>query len=417
VTPGSAAGRTIAVLVLTSALAATFGVRWALADEGLGSPDLVVHATSEAPDPIPKGHAMTYTVTLDNVGGARAHRVTVTVSLPRGLTPIDLPTMDGGACSAVGIDPGAGYTVFCSRRTLEPSGSASVTIEVRIDRNRRCGSIRVTATVAAVDEPADARGDDTSAHTDQVRCEPSMRIDRPARAFARVGDLTTTHFELVNDGETALRVLSLDGPGCSLGVGGSNIRPGSRRSLVCARRITGPGDARVVIHLTAASAQGRTLRASAVAAVDVIHPAITISVPASGISGRAGTSASYRIVVTNSGDTALTHLTVRRGAGIVGHVPSLAPGGAVSLTTTEPLGAVGTHTDRIFVSASDRSGMRVNATATTAIAVLAAVVRHHHPSTAFTGMWAGDRGLAATILLVVGLGALMFGRRRTSLPN
>jgi hypothetical protein len=123
-------------------------------------------------------------------------------------------------------------------------------------------------------------------------------------------------------------------------------------------------------------------------------------------------------VITNSGDSPLTDLTVRRsGAGIVGRVPSLGAGTRITLIATDRLGAEHIQTDHILVSGTDRSGRRVSATATTTITVFTARVRDHRPSTAFTGSWATDRVTAAAVLLVIGVGMLVLGRRRCALPS
>jgi MYXO-CTERM domain-containing protein len=373
--------------------------------------DLTVHAASDATGPIDKGDAVRYSFTVENLAGATAHLVTVTVSLPHRVTPIHLlPTMEGGSCSVVGsTDAGSVFTVFCSRRLLEAATAATVTVDVRIDRDRPCGPIRTTAVVAASDEPAAARGDDEASRTDAVACEASMRIQHPAPAFARVGEVTTIRFDLVNDGEVVLHDLSVAGPGCEVVASGPILRPGHGVALRCIRRITGRR-AVIRVGLTASSPEGRSLHATAAARVSVIHPEVAVSLPER-VSGRVGSTVSYRIVVTNSGDSPLVDLVVRRNdAGVIGRLGALSVGEAASLRTVEALGAAGTHSDLITVTGTDRSGAHVTVTASAT--VLAAPSPGGRPDTAFTGDPASADGVASAILALLGVGALAFARRR-----
>jgi uncharacterized repeat protein (TIGR01451 family) len=301
-------------------------------DVGASSPDLIVRVGSDATGPVDKGHAIRYMLAVQNAGGSIAHHVTVEDALPRGVTPINLlPTIDGGTCSAVGsTDPGSTYTVVCSRATLAPAESASVTIDARVDRDRRCGTIRNVVTVGATDEPSTARGDDTASHADVVRCEASLRVEGPGPTFARVGATARTVFHILNDGEVRLHGLTLVGTDCS-GLGGrlgSGLRPDHRRTVTCGVLITAGDDAPVVsVHVTAISPEGRRVEASASSTIHVIHPSVALSFPAAPISSRPGDPVTVPIVVTNTGDSALRGVVVsREGVGIVGKVETLRPG-------------------------------------------------------------------------------------------
>jgi hypothetical protein len=77
-----------------------------------------------------------------NAGAAVAHHVIVTDRLPPGVEPINLlPKMDGGSCSAVGSTEGrAAFTIICVRAMLDAGASATVTIDIRIDTDRSCGT-------------------------------------------------------------------------------------------------------------------------------------------------------------------------------------------------------------------------------------------------------------------------------------
>jgi Domain of unknown function DUF11 len=384
------------------------------ADGTSGEPDLVVQATSGATAPVPRGAQVRYSVAVGNVGAAAAHDVTVTLRLPRRVTPIHLlPTMDGGVCSATGsTEPGSTFTVFCSRRTLPAGTTAIVTVDVRVDRDRPCGPMRAVATVAAQDEPLAARDDDTTTRVDEVRCEASIAVEAPEPGFARTDVLIRPRFVVTNDGDLTLHGLELEGRRCSIAPPGRLLRPGGRRSVTCSQRISGSGRGALRIKVIARSPDGGIVRAAARARFSVIHPAITVSLPTPRVSGAAGTTVSYRIVVRNTGDSLLSALEVRRsGAGVVGRVPSLPPGGTATLTTVELLRAGGSHPDVISVTARDRSEALVTAQAL-AVVTVSAERSPTPPITAFTGGRTAAGGIGAAILALLGATALVLGRRR-----
>jgi uncharacterized repeat protein (TIGR01451 family) len=386
----------------------------ARADGTSGEPDLVVQATSDATAPVPRGAQVRYSVTVGNVGTAAAHDVTVTVRLPSRVTPIHLlPAMDGGVCSATGsTEPGSAFTAFCTRRSLPVGTTAIATVDVRIDRDRRCGPMRAVATVAAQDEPPAARDDDTTTRVDEVRCEASIQVDPPEPGFARIGALVHPRFQVTNDGDLTLHGLELAGNRCSIVPVGHLLRPGGRRSVTCSHRVSGSGAGGLRIRVIARSPDGGIVRVAATARFSVIHPAITVSLPTPRIAGVVGSTVSYRVVVRNTGDSLLSDLHVRRSGGhVVGRVISLPPGGTATLTATEPLHAGGSHPNLITVTARDRSGALVTAHAL-AVVTVSAKRSPTPPITAFTGGWTAAGGIGAAILALLGATALVLGRRR-----
>src|SRR5207253_990497 len=79
---------------------------------------------SDAPDPVLAGQLLTYTLTAQNQGPSSAPGVTVTDTLPAGVS-YDSATPTQGSCSQ------SGGTVTCALGTLASGVSASVDLKVR----------------------------------------------------------------------------------------------------------------------------------------------------------------------------------------------------------------------------------------------------------------------------------------------
>ena len=86
------------------------------------SADLAVTKT-DSPDPVAQGTELTYTVGVSNAGPSSATGITLTDTLPAGVT-FNSATTTQGSCSQ------ASGTVTCSLGTLANTGSATVTIKV-----------------------------------------------------------------------------------------------------------------------------------------------------------------------------------------------------------------------------------------------------------------------------------------------
>ena len=96
--------------------------------------DLAMDAT-DAPDPVTPGGALTYTLSVTNLGPSTSPAMTVTDTLPAEVAFVSAP-----GCAH------AGGTVTCTLGGLAPSASASVTIQVTVSP-AALGSIANTATV------------------------------------------------------------------------------------------------------------------------------------------------------------------------------------------------------------------------------------------------------------------------------
>jgi len=108
--------------------------------------DLSITKT-DSPDPVRVGQQLTYAVTIDNAGLSPATDVSVSDTLPAGVT-FDSATPSQGSCSE------ASGTVTCSLGTVANGAGASVSITVT---PQAAGSITNTATVSsAVTDPSPA---------------------------------------------------------------------------------------------------------------------------------------------------------------------------------------------------------------------------------------------------------------------
>jgi uncharacterized repeat protein (TIGR01451 family) len=94
---------------------------------------------SDSPDPVSSGQELTYSIGVSNAGPSAASGVTVTDTLPSGVT-FNSATASQGTCSQ------ASGTVTCNLGTVNNGSSASVTIKVTPSTG---GSLTNQATVSA----------------------------------------------------------------------------------------------------------------------------------------------------------------------------------------------------------------------------------------------------------------------------
>jgi uncharacterized repeat protein (TIGR01451 family) len=134
---------------------------------------------SDSPDPVLAGSNLTYTLTVANNGPGDATSVTVTDTLPTGVTFVSaMPSQ--GTCSP-------GPVVTCDLGNLANGASALVTIDVTVDSTTACGSSRTnTAVVQGNESDPDSNNNIGSTNT-TVSCPTELctilddfnRVDGP----------------------------------------------------------------------------------------------------------------------------------------------------------------------------------------------------------------------------------------------
>jgi uncharacterized repeat protein (TIGR01451 family)/CSLREA domain-containing protein len=127
-------------------------------------PDVAV-AVADDPDPVVAGQALRYRVTATNVGPVPARNVSMTPSLPAGMTLLGV-TASAGTC----VPDGA-----CALGDLAPGASVTADILVRVDAP---GSVTIGVLAFAADEYALA--DNTVRQTTTVLAPPSPPAPAPA---------------------------------------------------------------------------------------------------------------------------------------------------------------------------------------------------------------------------------------------
>jgi len=404
---------------------------WALVGtaSATSSPDVTITKTSDTTGPVSVGDTFSYALTVDNVGSAPAQDIEVQDDLPLGVHVTTLvPTFPGGQCT-VASSAGTGHpeywSVTCTRGSLAAGASVAATFAVKLTGDVRCGSLTNTASVAASNEPAAAKGNDEGSVTDTVTCPPSVSITKTAPSFAHVGSSVRLTMRVTNTGTVALDHLTVTDPGCDAaphGNGSGTLAPGSRRTYHCSHvvRADAPDWFSTTATVHAASAAGST-QASARAVTKVLRPKLSISVAPNPVSGSPGDTVTYRYVVRNTGNTTLTDVAVTDDhLGAVGSVDQLVPGHNATFSMLRTLSATQVWvTNTATVTGQDPSGHRATATAHASVTIVAPAAHHggsggSGDGTAFTGSDATLPGIAAMVLTVLGVASLLLAARRRS---
>ena len=123
---------------------------------GLGRRADLAVTKSDSPDPVSGGQTLTYTLTVTNAGPSTATNVTVTDTLPSGVTFVSATASQGSCSFSAG-------TVSCTLGSLSSGGSATITIQVVPNAG---GTITNTATVSASEtDPNTANNSDSESTT------------------------------------------------------------------------------------------------------------------------------------------------------------------------------------------------------------------------------------------------------------
>jgi uncharacterized repeat protein (TIGR01451 family) len=394
-----------------------------------GVPDLVLDATSDTTDPVPRGNAIAYTLSVTNVGDATATGIHLHDDVPPGLQISGaLPTMQGGTCSAIATVDSDGneyYAIDCTRGSLAAGASATATIRVRVDPDARCGRLVDTASVRAANEPRaqrDASNGDTV--TNHVVCEPSIALAVRGPSSAHVGDEVTYTFRASNDGERPLVGVHVRAAVCDGAIARSDRRRhdhmlarGETWVYTCTHAIVETDDdpMRATATVTAGADDGRRVHATSRRWIDVLHPGIAIAVTSSTVSGRPGAAVTFTYVVTNTGDTPLFDVRIVDDVlGAVGMIASIRPGDRHVVTSSDVLpDAAAVVTEVGTASARDGLGASVSGADEAVVTVVAANPggSGQHGGGAFTGADTATPAAVAAGLLVLGIVATATARR------
>ncbi len=418
----SAAARLTGLVALMLVLAAML----APAASAVGSPDLTITKTSDAVGTLGVGDQFTYTLTVSNVGTATAHDVIVSDDFPTGVGPVGvIVQLPGGTCTfASSQTPGSppANSLYCELDPMDAGAVVTIPVEVKLDHYVQCGPLKNTGRVRASDEPAANRDDNASSVTDAVACAPSIALETTAPTYAHVGASVPFTMRVHNDGQTSLGSVDLVGPGCSPvrtgnGNGDAVLAVGENWTFRCSRHIDGvqdrlTGTATVVAY----SDTDQKVSAKDSATVRVLDPGIAISVEPSPVSGTPGDTITYTYVVSNTGDAALSDISVDDDRlGHIGDIAQLQPGHDATLHATRTLSATDVWvTNTATAQGTDAGGRSVAATDEASVTIVAAGdgAQGGHGGTAFTGLDATPAAAIAISLGLMGAGLLLAGRRR-----
>jgi uncharacterized repeat protein (TIGR01451 family) len=345
------------------------------------------------------GDTITYSITVTNTGNERLD----------GLQVVD--QLLGGTLGSFpdGLDAGASVT-----RTFTHTVTAD-------DPDPLTNTVTASGTGADSEQTVSDQAECTTAVAN-----PAIQIVKGGPALAHVDDTITYTFTVTNPGDVDLSDVTLSDPICDpdtlLFTGGDAggdgvLSPGEVWTYECTHVVTS-GDPDPLPNTAGVSGTdegGTTVSDEDSHVVDLIHPAIRIVKTANPTSGSPGDTITYTYEVTNTGDTTLFDVSVDDDViGHIGDIATLEPDQTVSLTAeftlgNSPVTNVGTSTghDVLGLTVSDDDDAIVSVVAPT-------VEKKPKPPrpTAFTGFDDGGLTGFAIALMLLGLAAVVIGRRR-----
>ncbi|MGQ0536653.1 MAG: DUF7507 domain-containing protein, partial [Methanobacteriota archaeon] len=289
----------------------------------------------DAPAIVRAGDPLTATYTVTNTGDAA-------------LTDVHL------------VDPATGMDVAIG--TLGPGDSASRTVTLAAP------DASVGLAPAAVGFDATGRPvEDADART--VRVIHSLLTVDVTAAPGTLRDEGTVEwlFVVTNTGDNVLSdVVLVDAEGAEIGRI-ETLAPGASASF--SRTETVSSDTGVLGTASGTDEAGLPVAGSGAGSVAVIHPALDLVVTPSASVVRAGDLVTLTYVVTNTGDAPIAGILVTDGAfGVVGSIPSLAPGESATLVVTASETGSGLHAGT--AAGTDALGLPVTDAAETSLRVI-----------------------------------------------
>ncbi|WP_326567204.1 hypothetical protein VSH64_35975 [Amycolatopsis rhabdoformis] len=211
-----------------------------------------------------------------------------------------------------------------------------------------------------------------SAETTLDVIHPAVAVTQTvAPAVVRPGEPATFTITTTNTGDTELHDVTLEDPAapeCAHRLG--TLAPQAKQNTTCTHA---PGDDFTsTAKVTGTDPSNRPVSASAEAHLDVIHPAVAITQAVAPQQVREGDRVTFTITVRNSGDVALTKLSIvdeKTPACARADGTTLAPGATDQYTCTTKAGPDG-YTNLAKVTGTDPLGGTVTATAGAAFTVL-----------------------------------------------
>ena len=228
---------------------------------------------------------------------------------------------------------------------------------------------------------------------------------------------------VTNTGQLPLTITQLDdtrnatlAATCDHGIG-FVLAPAQK--ITCTYQTTASADQDNVATAQGTDSFGRTATGTDAVAVNVIHPGISLTKSASPTTVNSGDTVTYTYVVTNTGDVALTNVSVTDDVlGTIGTVASLAPGASTTLTKAVVVTASTPATNTGTASGVDPLGNTVSATSHATITrVLGLQITAPAPTVApatlpRTGAPVDREARTGVALLLVGMLFVVSARRR-----
>jgi uncharacterized repeat protein (TIGR01451 family) len=317
----------------------------------------------DAPDPVLVGSDVTFTLTVHNTGPASATSVSVTDTLPAGLTLVSAIPSVGSCGSAV-----------CSLGTLGAGASATITVVATATAS---GIFTTTATVSATEHDP-APGSNTAIQTTAAgtSSETDLMVEKIGAAVAEPGQVTGYILRVTNRGPGTAFNVQLSDPlppevtfesvvGACTSVTGSvcdleMLLPGESRLVtvvVGVAAVSMPATATNTATVTTTTTDLDSSNDSATVVTDILASGsadVTVVKVDSTDPVPAGTPLNYVLLVTNRGPEAATGVQVSDplAAGVT-LVSATTPQGTCSGTTTVTcsLGTIGAGKDVVIVLA------------------------------------------------------------------
>ncbi len=317
-----------------------------------GSSNLSITKTDSA-DPVAAGGPLSYTITVTNNGPSTAHSLTVTDTLPAGVT-LASATGSGWTCT-----PGIGI-VTCTRASLAPGAAPAITISVTAPSEG--GPISNSVSVSAA-EGDPVPGNNSAAQGTTITASSDLSIskaDSPDPVVA--GGVLTYTLSVTNNGPstaTGITVTDTLPSGVSYvsysGAGWSCTH--SAGVVTCTRASLGAGPAPSIMITTAAPSGTGSITNNATVASGVSDPVAgnnntnqttTVNPPS-------GANADLLVTQADSPDPVYAGTTLTYTLNVSNNGPATATG--VVVTDTLPAGAVFVSAGGTGWSCSNASGV------------------------------------------------------------